>query len=77
VAAHANDSKCGLAGGIDRHENIGEGQIGRDGFINLLSHAAFAEVPFLLEVPGFDNTGPDKQNVEILKALREEAGVRV
>ena len=71
VAAHANDSKCALAGGIDRHENIGEGQIGRDGFINLLSHAAFAEVPFLLEVPGFDKEGPDRANVEILKAIRD------
>ena len=38
VAIHANDSKCPLGGGIDRHENIGDGHIGRDGFENLLSH---------------------------------------
>ncbi len=75
VAVHANDSKCALGGGIDRHENIGEGQIGRDGFQNLLSHPAFADVPFLLEVPGFDNQGPDRQNVEILKALRSAVGI--
>ncbi|HVP05166.1 MAG TPA: deoxyribonuclease IV [Dehalococcoidia bacterium] len=74
VAIHANDSKPPLGGGLDRHENIGEGQIGRDGFVNMLSHPAFAEVPFLLEVPGFDNEGPDRRNVEILKQLREEAG---
>jgi deoxyribonuclease-4 len=75
VAVHANDSKPPLGGGLDRHENIGEGQIGRDGFINMLSHPAFAEIPFLLEVPGFDDTGPDAPNVAILKELRDEAGV--
>ncbi len=73
VAVHANDSKCPLAGGIDRHENIGEGHIGRDGFLNMLSHPAFADVPFLLEVPGFDNDGPDKRNVDILRGLRDQA----
>jgi len=75
VAVHANDSKCELAGGLDRHENIGEGHIGRDGFVNILSHPAFADVSFLLEVPGFgESGGPDKQNVDILKQLRSEAG---
>jgi apurinic endonuclease APN1 len=71
VAVHANDSKCPLAGGVDRHENIGEGHIGLDGFENILSHPAFAEVPFLLEVPGFANEGPDRRNVDILKAVRD------
>ncbi len=71
VAVHANDSKCPLAGGIDRHENIGEGHIGREGFQNIMAHPAFAEVPFLLEVPGFANQGPDRENVEILKGIRE------
>jgi len=75
VAVHANDSKCPLAGGVDRHENIGEGHIGLDGLQNVMSHPAFREVPFLLEVPGFDNQGPDQRNVEILKGLREKAGL--
>ena len=75
VAVHANDSKCPLGGGIDRHENIGDGHIGREGFENLLSHPALVEIPFLLEVPGFEDKGPDKENVEILKSLR--AGVSV
>jgi deoxyribonuclease-4 len=74
VAVHANDSKCPLAGGVDRHENIGEGHIGLGGFENILSHPAFADVPFLLEVPGFENQGPDRRNVEILKAVRDRAG---
>ena len=73
AAVHANDSKIELGGSRDRHENIGEGFIGRDGFENLLSHAAFADVPFVLEVPGFDDSGPDKANVDILKELRAAA----
>lgn len=75
VAVHANDSKCPLAGGLDRHENIGEGHIGLDGFLNLMSHPAFRDVPFLLETPGFDKEGPDRRNVEILKSLRKKAGL--
>jgi len=75
VAVHANDSKCPLAGGVDRHENIGEGHIGADGFRNVMSHPAFRDVPFLLEVPGFDNQGPDRQNVDMLKALREKSNL--
>ncbi len=75
VAVHANDSKCPLAGGLDRHENIGEGHIGLEGFQNIMSHPAFRNVPFLLETPGFNNQGPDQRNVEILKGLREKAGL--
>jgi deoxyribonuclease-4 len=74
VAVHANDSKCGLGGGLDRHENIGDGQLGREGFANIMSHAAFRDVPFLLEVPGLDNEGPDKANVDALKAVRASLG---
>ena len=76
VAVHANDSKIALGGGVDRHANIGEGEIGRDGFVNILSHPAFAEVPFLLEVPGIEDHGPDKENVEILKSLRAAVAVK-
>ncbi|HEU4758776.1 MAG TPA: deoxyribonuclease IV [Dehalococcoidia bacterium] len=70
VAVHANDSKCPLGGGIDRHENIGEGHLGRDGFQAIMAHPAFADVPFLLEVPGFANQGPDRENLEVLKEIR-------
>lgn len=71
MAVHANDSKTAFASGVDRHENIGEGHIGREGFLNVLRHPAFRDVPFILEVPGMDATGPDKENIERLKALRQ------
>ena len=78
MAVHANDSKVPLGGNNDRHENIGEGYIGREGWLNILSHPAFRDLPFLLEVPGIDGkSGPDKENVDRLKALRAEAGATV
>jgi deoxyribonuclease-4 len=71
VAVHANDSKVELGSGRDRHENIGDGHIGVEGFKRIVNHRGFAHVPFLLEVPGMDNKGPDQANVDILKQLRD------
>ena len=70
AAVHANDSKCALVGGLDRHENIGQGYIGLQGFENIMGNPAFREVPFFREVPGMENKGPDKENLEILKEMR-------
>jgi deoxyribonuclease-4 len=72
VAVHANDSKMPLGGLRDRHENIGEGHIGLDGFRAFMSHPAVKDLPFFLEVPGFDGEGPDARNVQILKDLRKD-----
>jgi deoxyribonuclease-4 len=74
AAIHCNDSKAALGAGRDLHENIGEGHIGREGFAALLVHPGLAEVPFLLEVPGYKldgaGKGPDKPNIDLLKELR-------
>jgi deoxyribonuclease-4 len=72
VAVHANDSKIPLGGGVDRHDNIGDGHIGKRGFETIMSHKAFADVPFILEVPGVDKQGPDKPNVDTLKRIRKK-----
>ncbi len=72
---HSNDSKMELGGLRDRHENIGDGHIGYEGFKTVMSHHAFRDVPFVLEVPGIENDGPDVENVTRLKKLREEAGL--
>ena len=74
VAVHANDSKIPLGGGVDRHDNIGDGHIGRKGFEVIMAHPAFRDVPFLLEVPGVEKQGPDKPNVDILKKIRAKVG---
>lgn len=75
VAVHANDSKMPLGGLRDRHENIGDGHIGLDGFANIMRHPAFATVPFFLEVPGLNGKGPDLENVMRLKAIRAGVGL--
>lgn len=71
VAVHANDSKTPLGSGRDRHENIGWGSIGVDGFRQLMAHPAFAGTAWMLEVPGFEGGGPDELNLTILRALRD------
>lgn len=71
VVVHANDSKVPFDSAVDRHENIGEGYIGVEGFENIIGHPAFAQVPFLLEVPGFNNMGSDKKNIDALKSIRK------
>jgi deoxyribonuclease-4 len=75
VAVHANDTKVEMGSGVDRHENIGEGHIGVKGFETIMGHRAFRDVPFVLEVPGFNKGGPDKENLDILKGIRDRLGV--
>ena len=73
VVVHANDSKGVLGGNLDRHQNIGDGSIGKRGWRNIVGHPAFRDVPFILEVPGIDGkSGPDKENVDRLKVVRDE-----
>jgi len=75
VAVHANDSKVELGSGVDRHENIGDGFIGIDGFKSLMNDPSFEKVPFFLEVPGFDSKGPDEININLLKSIRTDLGI--
>jgi len=75
AAVHANDSKRVCGSGVDRHDNIGDGFIGEEGFAAIMGDPAFAEVPFFLEVPGFEGKGPDQRNIDILKKIREQVGL--
>ena len=77
AVVHANDSKGELGGNVDRHENIGDGAIGYDGFRAVLASMAFAGKTFLLEVPGIEHDGPDLENVRRLKAIRDEVAAAV
>ncbi len=69
LALHVNDSKTAFNSHHDRHENIGRGYIGLEGFRALINHPDFQKPPWLLEVPGFKNEGPDRKNIKILKGL--------
>lgn len=68
IVIHANDSKTPSASNADRHENIGQGEIGLMGFKNLAKIEKLREKTWLLEVPGFEDEGPDAKNIQILKS---------
>jgi len=65
---HANDSKGALGSHIDRHQHIGQGYIGIDGFRRLLTHPKLRKKAFILETP-VDKEGDDQRNLDTLKAL--------
>jgi deoxyribonuclease-4 len=46
---HLNDSKGGLGSNLDRHEHIGEGQIGKDGFRAFVNREELRTLPKILE----------------------------
>lgn len=64
---HANDSKGALGSHLDRHANIGDGQIGLEGFRRILHHPALREKAFILETPSEDDGG--RRDVETLHRL--------
>ncbi len=68
---HINDSRDEFNSGHDRHDNIGVGKIGIGEFKTLINHKKTKNYPFIIETPGFDNNGPDKKNLDILKSLIE------
>lgn len=74
AAIHANDSKTPLGARRDRHENIGCGHIGEAGFRRMLHHPLLRSLPWILEVPGFENKGPDRKNIQILQKLAKNKG---
>ncbi|MEX0668117.1 MAG: deoxyribonuclease IV [Candidatus Saccharimonadales bacterium] len=66
---HINDSKADIDSRVDRHENIGDGFIGKEAFRTIVNDERLQDVAGILEVPGIGGNGPDKENVDRLKAL--------
>jgi deoxyribonuclease-4 len=48
---HLNDSKKELGSRVDRHEDIGKGKIGLEGFSLLMNDERFFDIPKILETP--------------------------
>lgn len=65
---HANDSKTEFNGRRDRHENIGQGKIGLEGFRALVNHPQLKALDMILETPGDDEW--DRKNLATMKRLR-------
>ena len=68
-AFHLNDSKKPLGSRVDRHQHIGEGEIGLDAFRMLLNDKRFAKIPKLLETPKKIETESDRKNMATLRSL--------
>ncbi|MBI5464210.1 MAG: deoxyribonuclease IV [Ignavibacteriales bacterium] len=69
VAFHVNDSKKGLGSRVDRHEHIGNGEIGLEGFRLLMNDIRFAHIPKILETPKSEDLHEDVENMKVLEGL--------
>lgn len=54
-AIHLNDSKKPFGSHVDRHANIGEGEIGLNGINLIVAEAVKRQVPIILETPDLYN----------------------
>lgn len=66
---HFNDSRDPQGSGRDRHENIGDGNVPAEDMKAVLNHPKLVKLPFITEAPGLDGKGPDKVNIDRIKAL--------
>ncbi len=72
-ALHLNDSKKGCGSRVDRHEHIGHGSIGRDGFARVLKHKVLKQWPMYLETDKGQNDDGEDWDTANLRELRHLA----
>ena len=70
-AIHLNDTKHDLGSGRDRHEHIGKGFLGLEGFRYMLNDQRLDGLPGLLETPKSDDLHEDAENLAVLRSLIE------
>ena len=68
-AVHLNDSKGALGSRLDRHENIGEGKIGRRGIKEFLNYPGIVERPIIMETPYKDEAAERKTMRTVISLL--------
>lgn len=68
VCLHVNDSKGKIGSHIDRHADLGKGEIGLEGLKVFVNQPQVKHLPMIIETPG-NGAGPDKKNLDILKRL--------
>jgi deoxyribonuclease-4 len=70
LAIHLNDAKQGLGSKRDRHEHIGRGAIGIDGFRCIMNDRRLKDVPKILETPkGKGVVDYDRMNLKRVRSL--------
>jgi deoxyribonuclease-4 len=67
---HLNDSKGALSSGLDRHEHIGTGRIGIEGFRRFLCDPFFSRPPLILETPK-KTEEDDPRNLQVVRELAQ------
>ncbi len=67
---HLNDTRSPLGGHIDRHWHIGEGNIGLEGFRNIVNHPLLVRLPGIMETPRKDDV-EDLRNMGVIRELVE------
>ena len=65
---HLNDSKGDMGSALDRHEHIGLGKIGKDGFRTILGNKTIKSTPMVLETP-IDSRRDDLGNLKVAREL--------
>lgn len=68
-AMHFNDSKGDLGSHKDRHDHIGEGLIGVEGFRNFMNDSRLCGRPALLETDKSDDLHEDDEAITLLRSL--------
>ncbi|KPL00925.1 MAG: endonuclease IV [candidate division Zixibacteria bacterium SM23_73_3] len=66
---HVNDSLKDLGSRVDRHQHIGEGKIGLEGFRLLMNDKRWEKIPKILETPKGEGAARDIKNLNLLKSL--------
>lgn len=66
---HINDSKKELGSRRDRHEHIGKGFIGKEGFSNIMNDKRLKKIPKILETPKGKEMKEDIRNIKTLLSL--------
>jgi deoxyribonuclease IV len=69
LAFHLNDSKTDLGSQVDRHEDIGKGKIGLEGFRHIVNDAHFKNSPGCLETYKSEDLHEDAANLAVLRSL--------
>ncbi|MBY0754490.1 deoxyribonuclease IV [Clostridium sardiniense] len=69
-AIHLNDSKNPFGSHKDRHEKIGEGNIGLEAIKRIINHPKLRHLPFFLETP--NELEGYKNEIELLRSVYSE-----
>ena len=73
---HLNDSVGALGSHVDRHEHIGRGEIGIEGFRRILSDPRIRRLPGILETPqrATDDPSDDIRNISTIRQILGSVG---